>query len=286
MKADVPPAITAAPHLEVPAWVPEPIAQSVRAKYAADVDWAYRAALKESGDVSGSDEYLAAVARQDEVREAFADWVRDDLADINERYLPLVCDQRMRGVWRELSRQRQGTFLHPACPPSGANAKERQEEAMVEIFSTALECQNSRAATTTRGKAERQRKHHLEGARELCSDALTMMTQPLLFCGQSILTDRQRLEFWRKLNDAADAHKEYTRALQTAQFCMPEREHDGRAHWVALIIGEKFRALFGSPMYGLTATITSVVLGRQIDPRTVRQWCAPNPAVKPRKIVP
>jgi hypothetical protein len=281
MKADVPLAIAAAPHLEVPAWVPEPVAQSARAKYAADVDWAYRAALEESGDVSGPDEYLAEVARQDKVREAFAAWVRDDLADINDRYLPLVCDQRMRGVWRELSRQHQGAFLHPACPPLGANAKERQEAAMVELFDTALACQELRGTTTTRGKADRQRGHYLAKAEELERDALTMSQQPLLFFGKNILTDRRRDELRRRLDDAADAYKEYARALHTAQFCMPEREHDGRARQVALTIGDKFRALFGSPMYGLTATITSVVLGRKVAPGTVRQWC--HPAHKARK---
>jgi hypothetical protein len=146
MKADVPPAIPAATHLEVPVWVPEPVAQPARAKHAAHVDLAYRAALEESGDVSGPDEYLNEVARQAAVREAFADWVRDDLADINKRYLPLVCDQRMRGMWRELSRQRQGTFLYPARPPLAANAKERQEAAMVALFDTALACQELRGA--------------------------------------------------------------------------------------------------------------------------------------------
>ena len=49
-----------------------------------------------------------------------------------------------------------------------------------------------------------------------------------------------------------------------------ERKHDGRGRWVALTIGDKFRALFGKPMYGLTTTITSVVLGREIESRTVR----------------
>ena len=51
-----------------------------------------------------------------------------------------------------------------------------------------------------------------------------------------------------------------------------ERKHDGRARWVALTIGNKLHALFGLSMYGLTTTITSVVLGREIELRTVRQW--------------
>jgi hypothetical protein len=202
-----------------------------------------------------------------------------------EEYRPLVCDPRMRGVWRELSRpQRNGTFLHPARAPLVAKAKERQEAAMVELFDTALECQRSREATTTRGKAERQRSRYLSKAEELWRDAMTMSRQTLPFAG--ILTNQRRYELSRRLEDAADAYKEYAQALHTAKFFMPERGHDGRGHHVALTIGNKFCALFGSPMYGLTATITSIVLGREIDPRTVRQWCAPHPAAKTQKIAP
>jgi hypothetical protein len=193
----------------------------------------------------------------------------------------------MRGVWRELSRQRNGAFLHPARAPSMANAKERQEAAMVEVFNTALACQEeSDAATTTRGKAEQQRRCYLARAKELQCDALTMVSQSLLFCGKDILSDNQRHKLWLKLNAASDAYQEYARAINVARLSMPEREHDGRAHWVALTIGDKFRALFRSPMYGLTATITSVVLGRQIASRRTRQWCAAHPADKARKISP
>src|SRR5262249_2510244 len=283
MKADVLPPTTP-PELEVPSWVPEPIAQSARAKYAADVHAAYAAAIRETGDAEGDAE-ADALAAQNGVRDAFADFVREDLANIAEQYRPLVCDHRMRGVWRELTRQRNGAFLHPAGAPSVANAKERQGRAMVKVFNTALACQEQRRATTARGKAELQRRRYLAKAKELQRDALTMTTQPLLFCGKTILTDKQRHKLWQKLENAADAYEEYARAINVAKLSMLEREHDGRARWVVLTIGDKFRSLFGLPMYGLTATITSVVLGRDIDPRTVRQWCAPHPAVKPRKIV-
>src|SRR5262249_8839152 len=125
------------------------------------------------------------------------------------------------------------------------------------------------------------RRRYLARAEELQRDALTMVSQPLLFCREDILSDNRRQKLCWKLKDAADAYKKYARAIHTAALSMPEREHDGRAHWVALTIGDKFRALFGSPMYGLTATITSVVLGRKVAPRTVRQWC--HPARKARK---
>ena len=173
--------------------------------------------------------------------------------------------------------------MYPARAPAAVDAKERQGAAMVELLDTALECQGSDEAITTQGMAERQCDRYLAKAEELRNDALTMLKQPPLFCGKNILTDRRRYEFWRKLEDAADAYREYARSVNTARFSMPEREHDGRAHWVALTIGDKLRALFGSPMYRLTATIASVVLGREIDPRTVRQWC--HPAVKKQKIV-
>jgi hypothetical protein len=57
-----------------------------------------------------------------------------------------------------------------------------------------------------------------------------------------------------------------------------DRKHDGRARGVALTIANKTHELFGRPMYGLTSTITSVVLGREVTRRRIRQWC--NPASK------
>jgi hypothetical protein len=273
MKADVLP--PASRKLQVPSWVPEPIAQSVRAKYAADLDAAYAAALRETEHHRVlPDEHLAELVRQDEVREAFADWVRDDLADISERYSPLICDRRMEGVWRELSRQRNGAFLHPARTLSAANTKERQEMALVELFETALLCQETRRGVTmTARQVEEQRGRYLAKAQELESDAIAIMAAP---------GARKQTERYLRLQDAADVYKEYAAERYWANSLMSlERRHDGRARWVVLTISQKFRALFGSPMYGLTATITSVVLGRKVAPRTVRQWC--HPARKARK---
>src|SRR5215470_5510428 len=102
MKADVAP-----PRLDIPSWVPEPIAQYISAKYAAVVDGVYREALRESErsyfqhDVP--EDHLDDLVRDHAVRASVTDLVRDELADITERYLPLTCDRRMKGVWRELS---------------------------------------------------------------------------------------------------------------------------------------------------------------------------------------
>ena len=73
-----------------------------------------------------------------DLRERIADLVRDDLAEITGRYLPLACDHRMEGVWRELFRHNSnGGFLHPAI---GID----QDAAMLELFDTAFTCQQRR----------------------------------------------------------------------------------------------------------------------------------------------
>jgi hypothetical protein len=200
--------------------------------------------------------------------------------------IALVRDPRMRGVWQQLYQRRgDGTFLYPAsdawwerrrffllpvgAAPLAADARGRQDEAVVELFDTALACQLLHLATMTRRRAEQQRDHYLAKARELERDALTMVANPEYFVAK-------HGECWRRLREAAKtytdyAHETYTAAIRTAL----ERNHDGRARWVALTMANKFHELFGAAMYGRTATITSVVLGRTVSQRRIRQWCHP-----------
>jgi hypothetical protein len=265
MKADVLPA-TVPPKLDIPSWVPDVIAQSVSARYAADAAWVYREAFRESGYFAIDrkddlpDEYLDALIRDDAALcENVADLARDDLADTTGRYLPLACDRRMKGLWRELSRHNSnGGLLHPAIDID-------QDAAILELFNTALACRKLPGATTTRRQAELGRDRWLAKAGELRDDArILLASSPLEAC----------LERYRKLEDAARACEDYAREVYAASFgaMALERKHDGRGRWVALTIGDKFRTLFGSPMYSLTATITSVVLDREIEPGTVRKW--------------
>jgi hypothetical protein len=44
---------------------------------------------------------------------------------------------------------------------------------------------------------------------------------------------------------------------------------------LAIDISEYLKERFGNPMYGTTATIVSVALGRKVTPATVRQYCLP-----------
>jgi hypothetical protein len=203
--------------------------------------------------------------------------------------IELACDPQMCGVWQELYRRRADgtTFLYPARDawwerrrymggllPAGAlaaaDASERQDEALLELLDTMLACKLLPLTTTTRRAAEQERERYLAMADELELAAITMRENP--DCSVD-----QRHERWRRLKEAAKictdyAHETHVAAIRTAL----DHKHDGRVRWVALSIANKLHELFGSPMYSLTATITSVVLGRTVPPRRVRHWCHPH----------
>src|SRR5262249_17956456 len=93
----------------------------------------------------------------------------------------LVCDPRMKDVWRELSKRRNGVFLHPARPSSALTAKDRQDAAMLRLFNMAYGCQEPHGeTTTTRGQAEQKRSYFLAKVEELKTDALMMRRQSRL----------------------------------------------------------------------------------------------------------
>jgi len=203
--------------------------------------------------------------------------------------IELACDPQTCGVWQELYRRRADgtTFLYPARDawwerrrymggllPAGAlaaaDASERQDEALLELLDTMLACKLLPIATTTRREAEQERERYLAMADELELAAKTMHENP------DCSIDK-RHERWRGLKEAAKICTDYAHEIHAVAMRMAplDREHDGRARGVALTIANKLHELFGSPMYGLTATITSVVLGRTVTLRQVRQWCHP-----------
>jgi hypothetical protein len=248
----------------IPSWVPELIVQSVRGQYELAVEAAYGAAARECGyfDEFGDDrvppEFADALSRDDVLRANVADFVRDELADTTARFLPLTCDPRMESVWRELSKRRSSDkFFHPARAPAAATVQEQQDRAMLDLFHTALRCQQQRDKTTaTRGEIEQQRNYYLTKANELRADARVM---------HGLSFDMRPLA----LGAAARVYEEYA-----SEFCPTSSEmvfeRDDRARWVALTLVNKFRELFDQPMYGLTSTIASVVLNRRITRSTVR----------------
>jgi hypothetical protein len=209
--------------LSIPSWVPAPVAQHVNDRLAAETDHTYES-LREGSYPDPA-------------------FVQEELAERAADYRPLVCDVRMKCVWRELSR-------HPAL--SGD-----QDAALVDLFNTALTCRVRCVVTRTRSELEQERDRSLAKATELKQDAA-----------------RMNWEHFKTLLAAAQAYEDSAREIYTSNIAMAgERQRDGRARWVALTIAEKFCARFGLPMYKLTAIITSVVLDRDINPSAVRYWC-------------
>ena len=135
---------------------------------------------------------------------------------------------------------------------------------MLELFNVAFRCQQKRhGETTTWGAIEQRRDSYLAKAKELRADGKMMASSDWPSGMKRSLA----------LMDAAQALEDHAREVYAANFAMAfDRKRDSRARWVALTIGNTFLTQFGSPMYGLTTTITSVVLGREIKLRTVRQW--------------
>ena len=112
------------------------------------------------------------------------------------RYLPLVCDPRMKSVWRELSRHGSNWRIPP---PGGIRRQpeERQDMAMLELFIRAFICQQKQQVkTTTRRAVDQRRDRYLakaDGAEGRChNDAGSS--------GDEVWHER-----YRKLMDAAQA---------------------------------------------------------------------------------
>lgn len=89
---------------------------------------------------------------------------------------------------------------------------------------------------------------------------------------RDIWTDERR----RRLLAAAETYDEIateTYAADTSTALDRDRGNRG-ARWFARAVSSRCQELFGSPLYGLTAIMSSVVLGRDIEPPVVRQWCS------------
>jgi len=198
--------------------------------------------------------------------------------------LPLVCDRRMRNVWESLLRRRNGTFMYPASASVPVNAEERQAAAMAELFYYAIWAVRLPGTVTTHNKAEQKRNQFLAKAEELRADAEKWLRDAPADTAFGLFSNKSGPdECARRLMDASQAYKEIAAETYTAEMrtAVDRARGDADVRWFALAVADKCRSLFGSPMYGLTATITSVVHGRNVAPRTVRQWC--HPAHKARK---
>jgi hypothetical protein len=299
MKAGVFPGKSSAPELRIPAWVPPPVARVAHLHYkiANEVGWLFNPSLRKLridpaifGKKLRASEEGGRPNRTPEQNLQIAELTLDEVPEETKVLISLVCDGRMRRVWHELSRRRRdGTFLHPAQSIEGVDVvvfagdrlererDERQGAAMAKLLEAVLHYRlpPPTPVTMTRRQAEQIRIRDLETARNLWMDALRAYFEVPGYRGDGR---------WRCLSDAAQVYGEmavenYAANMQGAS---DRNRGDATARWVARAVSDQCRTLFGSPMYGLVAIIATVTLGRKIEARMVRQWCA-HPAVRAAK---
>jgi hypothetical protein len=159
---------------------------------------------------------------------------------------------------------------------STADASERQGKAMAHFMRMVLQDAVRPGRTASRRQAERERSRVLDMARQLRTDAMAV----------------RDAETVRRLTAAAETYEEFaeniTSHMQSRDswlipIVLDRVRGDPTERWLACAIALQCRFTFHSPLYGLSAIVASVALGREVTPRAVRQWCA-HPADKTKKI--
>jgi hypothetical protein len=201
------------------------------------------------------------------VRKTLVSQVTDP--DQGQILIRLVTDPRMRNVWSQLVRtnRKTGGFYRPALSPGPeqvAEAAERQDWAMTLLFSVAYSLAVCHPCVMLRRKVESLRAQQQELARKLRQEAE----------GQYVIEqwENDRPSRGEKLDAAADAFDEIA-AEAGSRGIVAERDRGlGEAHALAVAIAQTCGWLFGSPLYTVTATITSVAIDREVSRSQVRGW--------------
>jgi hypothetical protein len=88
----------------------------------------------------------------------------------------------------------------------------------------------------------------------------------------------------KKTGDLDDATAQHERALGSllyfavkSRLIVKRDTGDAQARCFAILFAEQCRQLFGSPLYGITATVASVALGRTFSLEKIREWVASDP---------
>jgi hypothetical protein len=183
----------------------------------------------------------------------------------------LATDPRMRNVWLQLVKRdrKTGRFCQPALIPSpelvGA-AAERQNWAMTLLFSLAFGYAVSPPSVTLRRELENLRAQKQELARKLREQAEEQYEIEHAF---GVEDDGSRAE---KLDAAAEALEKMAEDAGSGCIVVERDRGLGEPHALAVRIAERCQWLFGSPLYTVTATFTSVALDAQVSDRQVREW--------------
>jgi hypothetical protein len=225
------------------------------------------------------------VAKQDDRQLEIPGWVpvavasyartvlAEDLADPNRGPIlrRLLLDPRMRTVWSELMRKRRrdGRFLRPAQIPAISPAA-AQDSAMLLFFILAHQYAMHNERPLLQREVDAIRAERVELARKLREQAEVLSFE------EEALSLRRRLRS-EKLDAAADILEELAAKTGEGNVVVERERGDLDAHGLAVTIANTCRWLFGSSLFTVSATITSVALGAEVTPRRAREWlrCPP-----------
>jgi hypothetical protein len=179
----------------------------------------------------------------------------------------LVADPRAQRAWAQLvkrTRKENRSFLHPAEPAWDVpdNAVERQDRAIRSLVYLAVNLAMDRPSVITGKQVETARRRALGEATSLRAAAGLLHTPASIQANVDAARDRET---------TASLLAEIS--LTTTNRMVVERDTgDAQARCFAILFAEQCRRLFGTPLYGVTAAIASVALGRALTTRTVRDW--------------
>ena len=189
----------------------------------------------------------------------------------------LLVDPRMPRVWRELARRKRRNyrsteaFLHSSKLEwvNSDDPADSQSSAMTSLLYFALNLALDSPRVMTRQELEGLRRKVLEEASTLRIAAKSIHRRaPSQAAAVQVNIDTAR---------ACEALLERT---GKNRLIVQRDSGDAQTRCFAILFAERCHELFGSPLYGVTAIVTSVALGCPVTARAARGWHPPHPADK------
>jgi hypothetical protein len=180
----------------------------------------------------------------------------------------LLTDPRMKAIWAQFIRRRRltGQYLYPARVflKHHGEASRRQDFALLMLFGLVVELGECPPRTMLRREFNAKQKERKAIACKLWAEADTLADEEEI--GGSAPGGAKALR--------AAADMLFRMSLEPpAGKVIVERDRGERdVQAVAMTIAGACTWLFGSPLYAVTATLTSVALDRPVTARKVREW--------------
>jgi hypothetical protein len=174
----------------------------------------------------------------------------------------LATDPRMRAVWTEIGKHHRGAGGHHFHQSRPRATKEDQQTAMARLFSDALLFHDELPFATSRSELKQLQTRN----RQRASEARRMKAELISRGASAASVDRLPLfpdaAFFDQMAQTADVEPR-------VQVVRRRTNPQLRGFLVALLSQTRF--LFGSPLYGIVATMASVLTERNIRRSLVRQ---------------